>query len=516
MISKTTQEQINATLWRAADTFRGKIDSSLYKDYILVMLFVKYLSDVYKEHYEKYSEKYNGDEARIERALSRERFALDKKSTFEYLYENRNSTDIGDIINKALEHIEESNKSKLRGVFRNIDFNSEVILGKGNEKNAILRTLLNDFNGLDLRPKYLEGNDVIGDAYEYMIAQFASDAGKKGGEFFTPSMVSELLSRLVKPEENDRIYDPTCGSGSLLIRAFKKVPNGKAQIYGQERNGQTHSLCKMNMFLHGIDDAKIENGDTLANPLNLEDGKLMKFQVVVANPPFSLDKWAMGFAGAETQSNDEKDEKKFKMEASMDPYRRFEWGVPPSSKGDFAFVLHMLHSLAEEGRMGVVLPHGVLFRGASEGKIRKQILDMNLLDAIIGLPENLFFGTGIPAVILIFKKNRKRHNVLFIDASGQEHYEKDKNQNKLREEDLKEIEKVYNNYETIDKYSYVATLDEIKENDYNLNIPRYVDTFEEEEIVDMDQVAKNITNIKAELQEVEQEMAKYLEELGLN
>lgn len=516
MISKTTQEQINATLWRAADTFRGKIDSSLYKDYILVMLFIKYLSDVYKEHYEEYSEKYNGDEARIERALSRERFALDKKSTFEYLYEKRNLADIGDIINKALEHIEESNKSKLRGVFRNIDFNSEVILGKGNEKNAILRTLLNDFNGLDLRPKCIEGNDVIGDAYEYMIAQFASDAGKKGGEFFTPSMVSELLSRLVKPEENDRIYDPTCGSGSLLIRAFKKAPNGKAQIYGQERNGQTHSLCKMNMFLHGIDDAKIENGDTLANPLNLEDGKLMKFQVVVANPPFSLDKWAMGFAGAETQSNDERDEKKFKMEASMDPYRRFDWGVPPSSKGDFAFVLHMLHSLAEEGRMGVVLPHGVLFRGASEGKIRKQILEMNLLDAVIGLPENLFFGTGIPAVILIFKKNRKRHDVLFIDASGKEHYEKDKNQNRLREEDLKEIEKVYENYETIDKYCYVATLDEIKENDYNLNIPRYVDTFEEEEIVDMDEVAKNITNIKAELQEVEEEMAKYLEELGLN
>ncbi|WP_411680222.1 type I restriction-modification system subunit M [Clostridium thailandense] len=509
-IIKTTQEQINGTLWRAADTFRGKIDSSLYKDYILVMLFVKYLSDVYKEHYEEYAEKYNGDEARIERALSRERFSLDKKSTFEYLYENRNSVEIGDIINKALEHIEESNKSKLRGVFRNIDFNSEVILGKTNERNAILRTLLNDFNVLDLRPSNLDGNDVIGDAYEYMIAQFASDAGKKGGEFFTPSMVSELLSRLVKPKENDRIYDPTCGSGSLLIRAFKKVANGKAQIYGQERNGQTQALCKMNMFLHGIDDAKIENGDTLANPLHLEDGKLMKFQVVVANPPFSLDKWAMGFAGAEA------DDKKFKMEAGLDPHRRFDWGVPPSSKGDFAFIQHMLYSLAEEGRMGVVLPHGVLFRGASEGKIRQQILELNLLDAVIGLPENLFFGTGIPAVILIFKKNRRRNDVLFIDASGEGHYEKGKNQNKLREEDLKEIERVYDSYETIDKYSYVASLEEIKENDCNLNIPRYVDTFEEEEMIDMDEVAKNITNIKLELAEVEKQMTQYLNELGLN
>lgn len=508
-MEKTTQEKINTTLWRAADTFRGKIDSSLYKDYILVMLFVKYLSDVYKEHYDEYSNKYNGDRARIERALSRERFALDRTSTFEYLYENKNEVSIGEIINKALEHIEESNKAKLRGVFRNIDFNSEIILGKTAEKNAILRTLLDDFNELDLRPSMLEGNDVIGDSYEFMIAKFASDAGKKGGEFFTPSMVSELLARLVKPKENDRIYDPTCGSGSLLIRAFKKVQSGKAQIYGQERNGQTHSLCKMNMFLHEIDDAKIENGDTLANPLHLEDGKLMKFQVVVANPPFSLDKWAMGFAGAET------DEKKFKMEAALDQYRRFDWGVPPSSKGDFAFVLHMLYSLAEDGRMGVVLPHGVLFRGASEGKIRKQIIDLNLLDAVIGLPENLFYGTGIPAAILILKKNRTKKDVLFIDASGEGHYEKDKNQNKLREEDLSEIERVYNDYKTIDKYSYVATLDEIKENDYNLNIPRYVDTFEEEEMVDMDKVANNIKNIKAEIHDVEEEMARCLEELGL-
>ena len=343
-----------------------------------------------------------------------------------------------------------------------------------------------------------------------MIAQFASDAGKKGGEFFTPSMVSELLARLVKPEENDRIYDPTCGSGSLLIRSFKKVPNGKAQIYGQERNGQTQALCKMNMFLHGIDDAKIENGDTLSNPLHLEDGKLMKFQVVVANPPFSLDKWAMGFAGAEVE------DKKFKMEASLDIYRRFDWGVPPSSKGDFAFIQHMLASLAEGGRMGVVLPHGVLFRGASEGKIRKQILEHNLLDAVIGLPENLFFGTGIPAVVLIFKKNRNRDNVLFIDASGDNHYEKGKNQNKLREEDLQEIQRVYENYETVDKYSYVASAEEIKDNDYNLNIPRYVDTFEEEEMVDMDVVAQNISNIKSQIAEVEAQMAKYLEELGLN
>ncbi|MCP4398706.1 MAG: N-6 DNA methylase, partial [bacterium] len=315
-------------------------------------------------------------------------------STFEFLYKNRHTNDIGEKIDKALEQIEEANKAKLRGVFRNISFNSEINLGQTKERNPMLRHLLEDFAVLDLRPSNLPGSDVIGDSYEYMIAQFASDAGKKGGEFFTPSMVSELMARLVKPEENDRIYDPTCGSGSLLIRAFKKVPNKKAQIYGQERNAQTHSLCRMNMFLHGIDDAKIAWGDTLSNPLHLDDGKLMKFQVVVANPPFSLDKWAMGFAA---QADDN-----FKMEASLDPHKRFEWGVPPKSKGDFAFVQHMLYSLAEGGRMAIVLPHGVLFRGAAEGKIRKQIIEMNLLEVVIGLPENLFFGTGIPATVLVF------------------------------------------------------------------------------------------------------------------
>ncbi len=505
----TSQENINSTLWRACDTFRGKIDSTLYKDYILVMLFVKYLSDTYKERYEDYKERYEGDEERIKRALSRERFVLDERSTFDYLYSKRNDTEIGDIINKALEHIEEENKAKLRGVFRNIDFNSEVVLGKSKEKTAVLRHLLEDFSELDLRPSQLDGNDVIGDSYEYMISMFASDAGKKGGEFFTPSMVSELISRLVRPEENDRIYDPTCGSGSLLIRAYKKVPNKKAQIYGQERNGQTQSLCRMNMFLHGIDDAKIAWGDTLANPLHLEDDKLMKFQVCVANPPFSLDKWAMGFAGEGVN------DKEFKMEASLDKHRRFEWGLPPVSKGDFAFVQHMLYSLAENGRMGVVLPHGVLFRGASEGKIRQQIVDFNLLDAVIGLPENLFFGTGIPACVLIFRKNRTRKEVLFIDASGDGNYEKGKNQNRLREDDIKMIVRTYEKYETIEKYSYVAPIEEIRENDYNLNIPRYVDTYEEEEMVDMDAVKENIQNIKSELVEVEAQMAKYINELGL-
>ncbi|MDY0095346.1 MAG: type I restriction-modification system subunit M [Candidatus Vecturithrix sp.] len=505
--SKLTQEEINNVLWRACDTFRGKTDSSVYKDYILVMLFVKYLSDTYKEHYEEYSHKYNGDAARIERALQRDRFSLNEASTFDYLYKHRNATDIGEKIDKALEHIEESNKAKLRGVFRNISFNSEVNLGKTRERNPMLRHLLEDFAALDLRPSNLPSTDVIGDSYEYMIARFASDAGKKGGEFFTPSMVSELMARLVNPQENDRIYDPTCGSGSLLIRAFKKVPNKKAQIYGQERNAQTHSLCRMNMFLHGIDDAKIEWGDTLSNPLHLEHDKLMKFQVVVANPPFSLDKWAMGFA---SQSDD-----KFTMEAALDPHNRFEWGVPPRSKGDFAFVQHMLYSLDEGGRMAIVLPHGVLFRGAAEGKIRRQIVEMNLLDAVVGLPENLFYGTGIPAAILVCRKNRKRQEVLFIDASGAEHYRKEKTQNVLTEEGLQRITAAYQNYAVIDGFACLATKAEIQENDFNLNIPRYVDTFQEEAPVDMEAVKQHIYRIEAELRQVKEKMGSYLTELGL-
>jgi len=503
----TTQAEINQILWEACDTFRGKIDSSIYKDYVLVMLFVKYLSDAHKERLEELRKKYDGNEMRIKRALSRERFVISEESTFDYLYSKRNAAEVGEEINKALEKLEEDNPGKLRNIFRNIDFNSEAVLGQTKDRNAMLRTLLEDFAKLDLRPSKIGGEDIIGNSYQFMIERFASDAGKKGGEFFTPSMVSELLARLVKPKENDRIYDPTCGSGSLLIRVVNQVPSRKVAVYGQERNGQTHSLCMMNMFLHKIDDAKIEWGDTLSNPLHLEDGKLMKFQVIVANPPFSLDKWAMGFAG----DNDDK----FKMEASLDPHGRFEWGVPPASRGDYAFVQHMLYSLAEDGRMAVILPHGVLFRGASEGRIRKQIIDLNLLDAVIGLPEGLFYGTGIPACIMVFKKNRTRRDVLFIDASGEENYEKGKNQNKLREQDIEKIVETYEKYEDVDKYAYVATYEEIKENDYNLNIPRYVDTFEEEEPVDMEEVARNIEIIKEEIRKVEKEMAKYLEELGL-
>ncbi len=492
----TSKEVINNVVWKACDTFRGTMDSSQYKDYVLSMLFVKYLSDFYKEKLQTLNEKYNGDEERVKRALQREKFVLDESCTFEYLLKHKEAPNLGEVINKALERIEEDNAEKLEGIFRNVDFNDKKVLGDTKERNAILKHLLEDFSDsrLDLSPSKLTGADIIGDSYEYLIAHFASDAGKKGGEFFTPSEVSTLLAKLVEPKEGDRIYDPTCGSGSLLIKASKEVGSPNFAIYGQEKNGQTHALSRMNMYLHEINDAKIEWGDTIRNPLHFENDRLMKFDVVVANPPFSLDKW-----GAD--------------EASNDTFKRFERGVPPKSKGDYAFIQHMIASLNENGRMGVVLPHGVLFRSASEGRIRKQLIEENLLDAIIGLPANLFFGTNISASILIFKKQRDTTDILFIDAS--QDFNKDKNQNNIDDEHIQKILDTYANKTEIEKYSHIATLEEIKENDYNLNIPRYIDTFEEEAPVDLEVTRKNIAELENELKTIRSQMDNYLNELGL-
>lgn len=506
MNNKLSQSTINNTVWKACDTFRGTLDPAQYKDYILTMLFVKYISDVHKEKKEEYQKKYKGDAVRIDRALKHERFKMPENSSFDYLYENRNADNLGELINIALENIEEENRAKLEKVFRNIDFNSEPNLGQTKDRNRRLKNLLNDFAELDLRPSNLEDNDVIGDSYEFLIGNFASDAGKKAGEFYTPKQVSTLLAKLVEPKEEDRIYDPTCGSGSLLLKAAREVGSPNFSLSGQEVNGSTWALARMNMFLHGRDNATIEWGDTLNNPLHKENDALKKFDVVVANPPFSLDKW-----GAE--------------DASSDQFGRFWRGIPPKSKGDYAFITHMVESLNEHGRAGVVLPHGVLFRGSSEGKIRKALIEENKLKAVIGLPANLFFGTGIPACILIFdkdhvirgaKNDEKGNNtqVLFIDASRE--YENGKNQNILRDQDIDKIFQTYKNWETIDKYSYVATIDEIRENDYNLNIPRYVDTFEEEEPIDIAATQQEIARIKDEINAVEKQMTDYLTELGFN
>lgn len=516
MNEKQLQDRINGTIWSACDTLRSSIPGGNYKDYALVMLFVKYLSDTYKEEKEKANEMYKGNEQMIERYLSRSKFILKEECTFEYLYNKRNEDNIGEIINKALETITTLNGVKLLNLFAGVDFNSEVVFGKKKEKNAILKTLLSDFNNedIDLRPSKIGNLDVIGNAYEYLIARFAGDSGKKGGEFYTPAEVSTLLAKLVEPKEDDRIYDPACGSGSLLLKASKEVKDKKVSVYGQESNSSTYNLCRMNMFLHGVNDAHIEWGDTLANPLHLEHDDLMKFDVIVSNPPFSLDKWAKGFESANsTIIDDGKKKNTFKMEASMDPYNRFEYGVPPKSIGDYAFIQHMLKSLAEDGRMAVVLPHGALFRGASEGLIRQRIIEDNLIDAVIGLPENLFYGVNIPATIVIFKKNRNNDKILFIEASRE--YEKGKNQNRLTDENIAKILKTYLEYKEIEKYSHIARLNEIKENEYNLNIKRYVDTFEEEEEINIEKTKKNIEEIDKEIKILEEELNEALKEIGL-
>ncbi len=418
-----------------------------------------------------------------------------ERSTFDYLYNHRSDDDIGQKINLATQDLEDANRGKLEGVFREIDFNSTRNLGEPKQRNRRLKHLLEDFAKpeLDLRPSRVGNLDIIGNTYEFLISRFASDSGKKGGEFYTPAEVSELMARIISPRQGDKIYDPTCGSGSLLIKAGQQVGSDDFSLYGQESNGNTYALCKMNMFLHGIHSAFIEWGNTIRNPRHIEVDKLMRFDIVVANPPFSLDKW-----GSQDVDND--------------LYKRFWRGTPPKSKGDYAFITHMIGSLNEHGRMIVVVPHGVLFRGSSEGKIRKKLIEENLLHAVIGLPSNLFFGTGIPAALLVFQKNRNTDQVLFIDASRE--YEEGKNQNKLREQDLEKVVTTYKDFTTLDKYSYIAKLEEIEENDFNLNIPRYVDTFEEEELVDIPAVQKEIKQLEGELEVLKGKMEDYLKELG--
>jgi type I restriction enzyme M protein len=499
-----TQNQVNQTAWAACDTFRGVVDAGQYKDYILVMLFLKYISDLWNDHVENYRKQYGGDDARIRRRLERERFILPKGSSFYDLYEQRNEANIGELINIALEKIEDTNRAKLEGVFRNIDFNSESNLGRVKDRNRRLKNMFEDFAkpALDLRPSRVT-EDIIGECYIYLISKFASDAGKKAGEFYTPAAVSRLLAKLVAPVPGDTICDPACGSGSLLIRAAEEVGSDNFALYGQEVNGATWALARMNMFLHAKDAARIEWCDTLNSPALIEGDHLMKFDIVVANPPFSLDKW-----GAE--------------HAAADQYKRFWRGVPPKSKGDYAFITHMIEiARRQSGRVAVIVPHGVLFRGGSEGKIRQALIEENLLDAVVGLPANLFTTTGIPVAILVFDRSREqgganenRKEILFIDASRE--FTPSKTQNLMSDEQIQKVLDTYRSRAELDKYSHLATPEEIQENEYNLNIPRYVDTFEPEEEIDVAALQKEIDRIEGELAEVRGRMAGYLKELGVH
>ena len=492
MTSKIDQGDINSAAWAACDSFRGAMDPAQYKDYILVMLFLKYVSDIWRNHYELYKKQYGDDDLRIRRRLERERFSLpvvtlteENKKTKEIkvvdnfladyysLYERRTATNIGELINIVLEHIEDANKAKLSGVFRNIDFNSEANLGQTKDRNRRLKNLLEDFHKpeLDLSPN-LVPEDVIGNTYIYLIERFGADAGKKAGEFYTPHKVSELVARLAAPRSGDTICDPACGSAGLLLEAARAVGSNDYALYGMEVNGSTWALARMNMFLHGVDSARIEWCDTLTSPALVDGNRLMKFHVVVANPPFSLDKW-----GAE--------------EAKDDRFGRFWRGLPPKSKGDYAFITHMIESAIEkEGRVAVVVPHGVLFRSGAEGRIRRKLIEDNLLDTVVGLPANLFPSTSIPVAVLVFNRGREkggplsaRKDILFVDASGD--FQPGKNQNILLDEHITKILAAVGERKDHEKYAHLATVEEVAGNAFNLNIPRYVDTYEEEEEIDI-------------------------------
>lgn len=513
------QDDINKAVWGACDTFRGTVDPSIYKDFILTMLFLKYISDVYRDEYNKLVDQFggtkNGSPELIHAMMAKQRFVFPKGASFWDLYEDRHKAGNGQRIDQALHAIEEANGTKLKNVFQDISFNTDK-LGREKQKNDILRHLLEDFGKdiLNMSPSRVGSLDIIGNAYEYLIKHFAAGSGKSAGEFYTPPEVSDLLATILEPREGDQICDPACGSGSLLMKCGRQVRNNfngskKYALFGQEAIGSTWALAKMNMFLHGEDNHRIEWGDTIRHPMLLdkEGTGLLHFDIVTANPPFSLDKW--GHEGA-----------------ANDHFGRFRRGVPPKTKGDYAFISHMIETLKpESGRMGVVVPHGVLFRASSEGKIRKQLIEENLLDTVIGLPEKLFFGTGIPAAILIFKKHKTDDKVLFIDASRE--YKKGKNQNQLTPDNIQKIIDTYkarerlapggeneSGGETVDKYSYLATLEEIAENDFNLNIPRYVDTFEEEAEIDLVAVRSERLDLQAQLKDLEAEMAGYLKELG--
>jgi len=520
-MSEDHKKQLEKQLWNIANTLRGKMDADEFRDYILGFIFYKYLSEkmlayankILKEDgitYKSIDE--NTDEGKEylaairEEALDRLGYSLKPSELFSEIAKRGNSdlehTDnfILEDLTKILNNIQQStmgteSEEDFDHLFEDLDLTSTKLGRTEKAKNELIVKVLMHLDKIDFQLENTEA-DVLGDAYEYLIAQFASGAGKKAGEFYTPQQVSKVLAKIVTTGKTKlkSVYDPTCGSGSLLLRVAREVEDVSG-FYGQELNRTTYNLARMNMILHDVHFRKfdIRQEDTLEHPQHLEK----RFEAVVANPPFSAH-WSAN----PLFMNDER----------FSQYGR----LAPKTKADYAFIEHMIYQLDENGTMAVVMPHGVLFRGAAEGHIRRYLIeDRNYLDAVIGLPANIFYGTSIPTCIMVFKKCREQSdNILFIDAS--EHYEKVKNQNVLREEDIDKIITTYRERKTTDKYSYVATLDEVKENDYNLNIPRYVDTFEEEEPVDLNEVATHLKQLDKDLQEVNNEIAGFCEELGID
>lgn len=501
-------------LWNCADALRGKMDANDYKNYLLGLIFYKHLSDQYlnkaielldeeadsiEEALVIYQEEFNNEDVAedlVEELKDELNYIILPELTYTALMQEIYNEEFELAhLQKAFNEIEQSDES-FNNLFSDIDLYSNKLGSNPAQQNAVISDVMKKLSELNLSTEH---SDFLGDAYEYLIGKFASDSGKKAGEFYTPRAVSELMSQIALIGQEDKTaltaYDSTMGSGSLLLTLAKYSTKGdQIRYYGQELNTTTYNLARMNMMLHNVDlnNQHLNNADTLAADWPQEEPT--NFDVVVMNPPYSQ-KW-----GAE--------------KSFLDDPRYAPFGVlAPKSKADYAFLLHGLYHLKETGTMAIVLPHGVLFRGAAEGKIRQKLLENGMVDTVIGLPANIFFNTSIPTCILILKKNRTNKDVLFIDASQE--FEKEKTQNYLTEEHITKIVQTYKDRQDIEKYAHVASFEEIEENDYNLNIPRYVDTFEEEEPVDLEEVSKELTQINQEIQEIDQEIAKYLKELGL-
>lgn len=512
-MSEELQQKLRTQLWTVANTLRGNMSAGDFMYYTLGFIFYKYLSEKIEKTADEilvddgvsFKEAWNSNDEELKTALKEE--CIQDLGYFvepEFLYSTiismiEHKENILPALERSLKKIEDStigqdSEDDFGGLFSDIDLASPKLGKTADDKNRLISDVLVNLQGIDFGLNEAEDIDILGDAYEYMIGQFAAGAGKKAGEFYTPQEVSEILSEIVVTGKTrlKSVYDPTCGSGSLLLRTAR---GGNADtIYGQEKNPTTFNLCRMNMLLHGIKykDFEIHNGDTLEND---ELGE-QQFDAVVANPPFSAE-----WTAADKFNNDDRFSK-----AGV---------LAPKSKADYAFILHMLYHLNDGGTMACVAPHGVLFRGAAEGKIRRFLIEKkNFIDAIIGLPANIFYGTSIPTCILVMKKCRQEDdNILFIDASKE--FEKVKTQNKLRPEHIQKIIETYRNRTEIEKYSHCATLKEIEENDYNLNIPRYVDTFEEEEEIDIKAVMAEIKELESKRTELDAQIDVYLKELGI-
>lgn len=518
------KQELHKKLWNIANDLRGNMDANSFKDYILGFIFYKYLSEKFYSYANKQLASRDLDYRNLSLEKEEDKKLIDaiQKASLDAFGYYLNPTDLFSVIaergnrgNKSednfilgdlgriLNHIEQStmgtdSEDDFNNLFESINLSSTELGKTEKDKNELITKVLHHLSEIDFKIKDTE-IDVLGDAYEYLISQFASGAGKKAGEFYTPQTVSTVLAKIVTTGK-DKIrsaYDPTCGSGSLLLRVKKEVGNNVHELVGQEMVTTTYNLARMNMILHDVHFSSfdIKNDDTLRRPAHI--GKT--FEAVVANPPFSA-KWS---SSAEFETDD----------------RFAEYGrLAPASKADYAFITHMIHHLSDDGIMAVVMPHGALFRGSAEVIIRKHLIEKNnYLDAVIGLPSNIFYGTSIPTSILVFRKNRNPNDeVLFIDASGDEYFEKGKNQNNLREKDIQKIIETYQNRTEIERYSHKASLSEIAENDYNLNIPRYVDTFEVEAEIDLNNVAQNIKSIELDIKSVDEKIAGFCDDLGIN